>query len=54
VFEHVVLDRYLASQDIDLKIYMKEKGKLKQSDNENEDDFDGDDESGVANQTLIF
>ena len=29
VFEHVVLDRYLASQEKDLKIYLKEKGKLK-------------------------
>jgi SCAN domain len=29
VFEHVVLDRYLASQDKDLKIYLEGKGKLK-------------------------
>ena len=29
VFEHVILDRYLASQEKDLKIYLKEKGKLK-------------------------
>jgi Zinc knuckle len=32
ILDHVIADRYLASQDKDLKIYLKEKGKLKLKD----------------------
>ena len=31
ILDHVIANRYLASQDKDLKIYLKEKGKLKLS-----------------------